>query len=440
MTYALDNIAEVVRDGLCTGCGTCAGVCPVDAITMLVSNGLFLPEIKEEKCTRCNVCLKCCPGYSIDLKKLNSHVFGKQPDDLLLGNFSGCYVGHSNDNAMRFNSSSGGVVPQLLVYALEKGMIDGALVVRMNKDNPLEPEPFIARSPEEVISAWKSKYCPVATNAVLRKILSEDGRFAVVGLPCHIHGIRKAETVFGGLKDKIVLHIGLFCGHTVNFMGTELLLKKFRIRKDDVARIDYRGCGWPGFMSIKLKDGRSLKFRFNKGWNAYWNVFSPFFFTPLRCMMCPDQFNELADVSVGDAWLPELKGSLGESVLITRTPIAEEMLASQKKSKVLSLKPITPSMVKESQAFSLNFKKQNLSGRLSLLRMVGNRTPNINPMPHSSGFLAFVDALLSYVSFYVSSNRRLRSFLLYVPLPLLRLYFGLFKCVSMLSIHSLHYR
>jgi coenzyme F420 hydrogenase subunit beta len=432
----LDNIAEVVNGGLCTGCGTCAGVCPTHAIAMRVSKDLFLPEIDEDKCTRCRICVQCCPGYSVDLGKWSVDIFGKLPEDRFLGCFRECYVGHSNDEEIRFSSSSGGVVTQILVYALERGLIDGALVVRMREDRPLEPEPFIARTREEVISASKSKYCPVAANVVLKKILSEDGKFAVVGLPCHIHGIRKAEMVFKELREKIVLHVGLFCGHTVNFMGTDLLLKKFHVEKSDVVRLDYRGKGWPGFMSIRRKDGRNLDFRFVRGWNAYWNVFSSFFFTPLRCMMCSDQFNELSDISVGDAWLPELKGNnAGESVLITRTAIAEEMLALVKHSGGLSLWAISQSKVKESQAFSLNFNKENISGRLFLLRMLGKKTPNINPKPCSSGFLALLGAFLSYLSFYVSSNKRLRSLLVYVPLPLFRLYFGLFKCTFLLSTH-----
>jgi len=53
-----------------------------------------------------------------------------------------------------------GVVTQLLIFLLEKGIIDGALVVRMREDQPLEPEPFIARTKEEIISTSKFKYCP----------------------------------------------------------------------------------------------------------------------------------------------------------------------------------------------------------------------------------------------------------------------------------------
>ncbi|MGD0494726.1 MAG: Coenzyme F420 hydrogenase/dehydrogenase, beta subunit C-terminal domain [Candidatus Bathyarchaeia archaeon] len=429
-----DNIADVVQNGLCTGCGTCVGVCPEAAVTMHVSGALLLPKVREDACTHCRLCLQCCAGYSLDFDELNAEIFGKRPEDRLIGNFLGCYVGHSTDDGLRLDGSSGGVATQLLLYAQETGVINGALVVGMRKDEPLVPEPFIARTREEMVSASKSKYCPVATNTAVNKILSEDGKFAVVGLPCHIHGIRKAERVSKSVREKIVLHVGLFCGHTVNFAGTELLLNKLRIGKNDVARIEYRGCGHPSFMSIQLKNGRTVKFRFNRGWNAYWNVFSSFLFTPLRCMTCPDQFNELSDVSLGDAWLPELgHGRLAESAIITRTPVAEEMISSMRKSGVLSVRPVPPEKIRQSQSFSLNFKKEQFSARASVFRVLGHPTPWLVPEAPDSRLMAFVGAFFSYLSFRVSSSKRLSSVLLYVPLPLFRVYFGVFKSIYLLS-------
>jgi coenzyme F420 hydrogenase subunit beta len=222
----LENVQRVLSDGLCTGCGTCAGVCPTEAITMLVTGGLLLPRVEEEKCSHCGLCLKCCSGNSVDFNELACEIFGKRPTDVLLGNYSECYVGHSNDNSVRDSASSGGMVTELLVFALEKGDIDGALVTRMWKNRPLETEPVIARTREEIVSASKSKYCPAAPNELLRHILKEDGRFAFVGLPCHIHGLRKAEQNVKGLQEKIVLRIGVMCSHTVSFEGTKFLLRK----------------------------------------------------------------------------------------------------------------------------------------------------------------------------------------------------------------------
>jgi coenzyme F420 hydrogenase subunit beta len=295
----------------------------------------------------------------------------------------------------------------------------------------LEPEPFIARSREEIVSASKSKYCPVPINVALKTILSEKARFAVVGLPCHIYGIRKAEAVLPQLKNRVILHVGLFCGHTVSFSGTDCLLRKFGVSRDQVARLDYRGNDWPGRMSIRLKDGRSLSVRFNRAWSAYWNVFSPFFFAPIRCIMCGNQFNESSDVSFGDAWLPELRGSKkSESVIVAWTVTGDDLLNRMKKDAVISLRSVSSAKVKEAQAFSLNFKKDNLQGRLAFLRLLGEKTPGLDS---KSSFLALPSAFLSYLSYRVSSSRRLRRLLAFVPLPVFRLYFGLFKCVFLIQ-------
>lgn len=55
----------------CMGLGTCAGVCPVDAIRML-PNGL--PEIDPMKCTACNKCVLACPKNIIKLVPINRRV------------------------------------------------------------------------------------------------------------------------------------------------------------------------------------------------------------------------------------------------------------------------------------------------------------------------------------------------------------------------------
>jgi coenzyme F420 hydrogenase subunit beta len=428
------NIEEVVKSNLCTGCGTCVGVCPCMAVEMRVSKGLLLPSINLEKCSECGVCVLSCPGFSVDFEKLNADLFGKQPTDRCVGNFLRCYVGHCKDKDVSEGCSSGGVVDELLIYALEKGIIDGAVVARVKKDNPLETEPFIARTREEVLLASRSKYCPVAVGAVLKTLRKEKGRFAVVGLPCHIHGIRKAESVVNGLKEKIVLHIGLFCGHTVNFYGTHCLLEKLQARREDIVRLDYRGNGWPDTLCVELRNGRRLRLRYNRGWNAYWNIFSPFFFTPLRCLMCPDQFNELGDISLGDAWLPELKShGRGESMIVTRTVISEELFAQTREDKRLFGTVVSIEKVKESQAFSVNFKKRHFESRIDLFRRLGQSVPQFEAQFFSTSLLGYLEGFLAYASYRFSSNERFMQLIAKVPIPLFRLYFGLFGAISMLS-------
>jgi coenzyme F420 hydrogenase subunit beta len=425
----MGSIEQIANGGLCTQCGTCIGVCQSHAIEMVRSKfGVFVPLVKKEKCVDCGLCVRICPGHFVNFQELNNDVFGKQPIDKFLGNYIKFYVGHSNDYNIRFNSASGGIVSQLLIFALDKKMIDGALVVGMKKDNPLEPIPFIARSKKEILSASRSKYCPVPANVALKQILAEDGRFAVVGLPCHIHGIRKAELLNPKLKKKIVLHVCLICSHMVNFLGTEFIIKKLHVPKEQVNHLSYRGKGWPGAMTIKLKNKSSFSLPLVGSWNSYWPIFSSFFFTPTRCTMCPDQTGELADISLGDAWLPEFRSDkIGKSIIITRTKVAEDMLSEMASSKLISLKQVSHEKVKQSQSLNLKFKKDDLSTRLNMIRFFGRQVPNFVPSQSSWSLAAFLRALYIYFNIKISSSKRIRPLLSLLPFPFFRFYFGIYK-------------
>ncbi|MBS7630251.1 Coenzyme F420 hydrogenase/dehydrogenase, beta subunit C-terminal domain [Candidatus Bathyarchaeota archaeon] len=427
-------INQVKNLNLCTGCGTCAGVCLNNAIEMKKSEseGLYLPHILQEKCTQCGICSKVCPGYEVDFNGLNEKIFGKRPEDNSLGNYLSTYVGESCDINVRFNSSSGGLASHILIYALEKQIIDGAIVTRMNREKPLETETFIARTSGEILEASKSKYCPVTSNKVLKHILREDGRFAIIGLPCHIHGIRKAENIYKPLQNKIVLHIGLMCSHEVNFRGTEFLIGKMHINKKDVKQIAYRGNGWPGGMSVTLRDNSLVKIPLFGSWHSYWPVFSSFFFTPIRCFMCPDQTAELADISLGDAWLPELMNDkTGKSIIVSRTEKAEQILSQMKNENLINIRRIPPEKVRQSQRINMIFKKDDFSSRLSLLASRGLSIPRFNNIKDTRitvrSILRFIYA---YTNMKSSTNPMIVSILKGVPLPIFRCYQGLYKFLS----------
>ena len=328
----MGSIENIVDAGLCNGCGTCAGICPNNALEMQLCDGLWIPKLDTTMCNQCGFCVSVCPGHYVNFEDLNSDFFGTQPPESSLGNYLECYFGHSTDKNIRYSSSSGGITTQILIFLLEEKLVDGVLVTRMKRNNPLESEPFIARTREEIVSASKSKYCPVAANSALKMIMKEKGKFAVVGLPCHLHGLRKAEKFFPELREKIVLRLGLFCAHTVNFFGTSFLIKKMLIEEDQIVSLDYRGEGWPGSMTIQSRNF-CLKLPYLEGWNAYWPIFSSFFFTPIRCAMCPDAINELADISLGDAYLPELKHEKeGQSIIISGINLLQEVLITLKAS------------------------------------------------------------------------------------------------------------
>ena len=429
---------EIVNNELCTGCGTCIAMCPNEAIKLTVNEkkGIYVPKINEEECNNCGICYQVCPGYSVDFKELNLEIFEKEPEDILIGNYLNCYIGHSTDYDIRYNSASGGLVSQLLIFALKKGMIDGAIVTRMKKDNPLEPEPFIARTKEEILEASKSKYCPVPANVALKEILEtkEGERFAVVGLPCHIQGIRKAEMVNKKVKEKIVLHLGIFCSHTDSFRGTKLLLRKLCIKDKEVKKISYRGEGWPGKIQINLKNGDQ---RYISNQSILWNIiFNSFFSTPTRCLVCNDLTSELADISFGDPWLPRImaKEQEGKSIIISRTKQGEKMLNTANSDGYIELSPIEPEKVIQSQRTFLHFKKVNLEERIKLLKLLGKKYPQVSIYRTKISFYNKFVALFPLVNSHLGS--KFEYLLRHIPLKILRRYTSAFYLLCSLAIKN----
>lgn len=409
------TIEIVVKNNLCTGCATCVSLCPNSAIKLIKeeSKGIYLPQLKEDECIQCGICFDICPGHSVNFKELNQVIFGQEPKDIQLGNYLNCYTGYATDYDIRYHSASGGLITQLLIFALEEKIIDGALVTRMKKDIPLEPEPFIARTKGDIIEASKSKYCPVPANIALKEILeSKEGeRFAVVGLPCHLHGLRKAEMINRKLKDGIALHIGLFCGTTKNFLGTEFQLVRMGVNKEDVVKLDYRGEGWPGSMTVQLRNKlRELSYPY---YHCYDSKFCSFM--DWRCMVCTDRTAEVADISFGDAWLPEIKkdDKVGTSIFISRSRHGEDILQQMMHREKIKLFPASAENVIESQGGIL-MEKRDVKALFTLSKLIHKNIPIYNQELLEPIFNSYLIAILGYSQMYLANHRLWKILNIYV--------------------------
>ena len=72
------NILYTLSHDLCTGCGVCECACPSKAITTVVKDGRFLPEIDEALCKNskgCHRCIDACPGVGVDLIRIADEQF-----------------------------------------------------------------------------------------------------------------------------------------------------------------------------------------------------------------------------------------------------------------------------------------------------------------------------------------------------------------------------
>jgi len=322
-------------------------------------------------CNDCGLCYDVCPGHAVDFKELSNRFIGEGTDNWRIGRYRSCHVGHAVQQDVRWNAASGGIVSALLVAALRNGAIDGAIVTRMNPESPFEPQTFVATTEEEIFEARGSKYCPVAANLRLRDVLAAKGRYALVGLPCHIEGLRKAQTLNRKLMEKVPICISIFCGLNLSPTGTKMVLRRYGIVETDVQQIRYRGAGWPGKLQVELQNGQTKT-------APYLEYFDNNFmcYEMHRCNLCTDSFGELADISCGDAWLPEYKGSddQGTSVVVVRSERGRDFLESNSPG-VLALEPLSVDKAEQSQRLALIWKKDWMNAKLALNKLTGKEVP-----------------------------------------------------------------
>lgn len=423
------NIDFVYDNNLCHFCGVCYGVCPKDNISIAQSfdgNPIFKVE-NVEKCSTCNLCYVTCPGHEVDYERLHQEFFSKPYKFSLLGFYLNCFLAYSTDSKIRLNAASGGAVSSILITALERGVIDGALVVKMAENgDPLKTKTYIARSKKDILRGSGSKYLTVPLDMGLRKIRQTDKeeKYALVGLPCHIHGLRKAQNVMPKLRRRVGLTIAIFCGRGSSPLGTEYLLRKLKVKKGDVAKIEYRKGKWPGCFAVTLKTGEEKILSLND------YVYILKMFQNVRCNLCSDLTGEFADISTGDAWLPELSGQDGWNILMTRTKIGEDLIRNAINSKKIEVLPTDASKVIFSQKLMLYDRKKIIFPMMNIAKIfrLNNTIPKYTGLkfPQKLTFHEYLRAFIFFVVPRMTSTKSLKftiDFILRMPLKILRMDF-----------------
>ena len=207
-TIALDT--QVIKPGLCTGCGACQGMCPYwDSV-----EGRTLCYFDCER--RSGRCQSFCPRMPMDLDALRKQFF---PEDTIIpeiGPFRGLYLTRAADPAIRANAQHGGTMTALVELAIQEGFIDAAVMTR--SQGGLEPEGVLATTAEEVRTCSGSSFQVPPTLAVLNKALKEDRyhSIGVVGTPCKTQAVYKMKSKplaeNDNHADNIGMVFGLFCG------------------------------------------------------------------------------------------------------------------------------------------------------------------------------------------------------------------------------------
>ena len=406
---ALKSLARIVDGDLCHRCGSCVGICPTNVLGL--DKGEYPTVENLSACTDCDLCVKVCPGTDFDVRSISQQMFGYEPDiEDMHGHFDDAFLSHANDEGIREHSTSGGLVTALLISLLEQNVVDGAVVIASDEDALWKGKPIVARTPEEVLSATKSKYAISPTNSVFQEIRNISGRYALVGLPCQIHGFHKAARIDKRIRDRVIVTIGLFCHAAVEHEPMRYIWSTLdRGTRKQATRFVSRVDKHPGTPHVMLDDGSSSPIYFpeKKGYRpSSMEIMNILYrlYTPARCLTCYDATAEFADIAVGDPWMAPPDDDInfyeGYSFALARTNRAKELLHLAEDAGAITLKKLRRDVARTCNTLMGEEKRWRAFRILETRRRQGFAVPDYGiETPKSSGkqFMLTEANMLSHI-------------------------------------------
>jgi coenzyme F420 hydrogenase subunit beta len=312
-----DLIREVQDRGICGRCGGCVSFCSAGEFNALGMRDDGLPElIDEEKCVKCGICYLICPQIKTLNRDLNEKMSWKSP----IGPRRRHASARTTSPAIMEVCTDGGVVTSLLAYALDKKLIQAAIVSK--RMGPFTRQPMVATNSDELMEAAGSHFEEtfhldeigrrynsfVPSIKDIKKLGKRNlEKIALVGTPCQIYTLRKMELLKVVPSDTIVLTIGLFCMENFSFdEGARRRLEKS--------------------IGVHLKSIRKLNIKDNvivtqeSGEVVHVPFEAVHEFARPACFACSDFACDYADISCGGLGSPDkytttiVRTSVGEKV------------------------------------------------------------------------------------------------------------------------------
>ena len=177
---------DLCKTGLCTGCSACANACPEQCIQMAAdAEGFLRPKIDSSQCVVCGTCQNVCPVLH---PKAHSHE-------------TVAYAAVHKDDAIRLESTSGGVFSLLCQWVLDHG---GIVFGAAYADDFSVAHGCVEKA-SDLSKLRTAKYAQSAIGDSYRraKTFLEQGRYVLFsGTPCQIGGLR---TFLGKLGQECFL-------------------------------------------------------------------------------------------------------------------------------------------------------------------------------------------------------------------------------------------
>ena len=330
----MKNIKPVSDSYLCSNCGACYAICPKEAISFeITSIGRHYATVND-KCVDCGLCQKVCP--SLDLQNLHSMF-----EDRYIGQIIKTYIGRATNDKIFRNAQSGGVATAIVAYLLDEGLVDAAVVCKMEFGSTPKVVPFVVENVNQLYDTQRSCYTPVTLLTALTE-LSNKNSVAIVGIPCHIEGITslmKVSNKFANISYKI----GLVCDRT-ECETLQDVIKSFTPPSGIKIKISWRRKFMKQNNTYNYKQAPIEIEREDGSISVlprHYRTALKEMFTPPRCRLCYDKINIFADIVLGDPWRLEGVDNLkGESLVFSRTDKGQQLLYDMLQNGCLSMRDL----------------------------------------------------------------------------------------------------
>ncbi len=365
----MSTIDDVVRNGVCIGCGGCSVATDGRIPVTLGSRGQYVADLSsatvEDKAAGSKVCPFADESENED--QIGSKLFPSLEHDSRIGYYDSTFAGRIEEDEEVEKSSSGGLTTWLLHKLLESGEVDGVIHVG-EVEGPLFGY-VVSRSVKDLEAARKSKYYPASFGEVLRGIRGDGKTYAFVGIPCAIRSLRLIGESDPQLASQVRYAIGILCGHLKSAAYAESFAWQLGVAPHDIDTVDFRikdRSLTSRQYAFGVKDKRDGQWKSAQTLSLVGGSWGHAVFQPDACNYCDDVFAETADVVIGDAWLAKYEIDWrGTNVVVTRRDELSQIFKAGQESSEISREELDIDSVARTQAGNFRHRRDGLAVRLA---------------------------------------------------------------------------
>lgn len=318
---------ENIEKDKCTGCGSCADVCPAHAVTMVHdSEGFAYPKVDRNRCMDCGLCRISCPAVCC-----RTSVYGEYAavlPDRGAGK-ENWYAAYNRNEKERKESSSGGMFSLFAKAVLGMdGVVCGAYF------DPVRQEVchIIIEKEDEIRMLRSSKYIQSDMTGIYKKVKKtvRSGKPVLfTGTPCQTRAVAR---YMGEEKPDLLYTADLFC----HGISSGRIFRKYvseTLCGEEASQVSFRNKdrGWERYGMEIITDG-GHRYRRPHGSDPFLTAFFTGLTLRPSCYGCRSKgFPRESDITMGDFWMadrimPDMNDHRGLSLLVTHTGKGERLL------------------------------------------------------------------------------------------------------------------